>query len=175
MNYRTYSPSVRYPQSYACRSSHSSDGARAASSQLSASTHAVIAGSDVRMFCQFLVMYEIHERPCGCGYSDHDLSCNDSPSSDDVYDPASLSVLKEKMTTPNLDLMMQEICQLVNNDFCFEMECKLIPVETEQGSESKTYTQGEARQMAYLLGRVYSISHCLTCTSCRTKYLIKSL
>lgn len=59
--------------------------------------------------------------------------------------------------------MIKEIAELVRTDFSFDMDCKL-------GFE-REFTQEEARHMAHLLGRVYSISHCITCDACQTKYI----
>ena len=60
--------------------------------------------------------------------------------------------------------MLKEINDLVETDFCFDMNCKQI-------SNSKPYTQAEAKEMARLLGNVYSIVHCISCHSCQIRYL----
>ncbi len=72
------------------------------------------------------------------------------------------------MTKLNLNYkkMLKDINDLVNTDFCQDTECKLIP-------KAKPYTQDEAKQMAQLLGRVYSISHCIFCISCQRGYIEK--
>lgn len=62
--------------------------------------------------------------------------------------------------------MLQDIDALVETDFAFEMDCKTIPNSTK-------YTQDEALQMAGIIGKVYSIAHCLTCRACQTKYIKK--
>jgi len=59
--------------------------------------------------------------------------------------------------------MIKEIDALVQTDFSFDMECKLLDGK---------FTQKEAKQMADLISRVYSISHCLHCEACQTKYKI---
>jgi hypothetical protein len=41
---------------------------------------------------------------------------------------------------------------------------KLLP-------NAKKYTQAEAKKMADIIGRIYGVAHCLTCTACQTKYL----
>lgn len=71
-----------------------------------------------------------------------------------------------KKIKKSLDLkrMVKEIDKLVNNDFCEDMECHLIP-------KSKPFTQKEAEKMADIISKVYSVSHCLHCGSCQTKYL----
>lgn len=45
---------------------------------------------------------------------------------------------------------------------CAELEKKTLP-------KSGSYTQMEAEEMSKLLAKVYSISHCLYCRSCRRK------
>ncbi len=71
--------------------------------------------------------------------------------------------MKKKL---NYKQMLVEILPLAENDFVYDMELKLIP-------DSKPYTQKEAKEMAKLLASVYSIAHCLHCTACGKKYLIK--
>ncbi len=66
----------------------------------------------------------------------------------------------------NYKKMVQDIDKLVNNDWCENMEIKLLP-------KSEPFTQKEARQMAELIARVYSISHCIFCQACGRKYKIK--
>lgn len=65
----------------------------------------------------------------------------------------------------NYKKMLSEIDKLTNNDWCAEMEMRLLP-------RSGGYTQKEAKRMAKLLSRVYSISHCIRCEACQRKYLI---
>lgn len=67
---------------------------------------------------------------------------------------------------PKLDLesMLKKINDLVENNFCTEMEVKSL-------SEPSKYTQKEARDMAQMLAEVYSISHAVHCSECAKKYL----
>ena len=60
--------------------------------------------------------------------------------------------------------MLQEIDDLVNNDFFADMEMKLM-------INAKEYTQDEAKEMAGVIGMVYSISHAIHCEACGRKYL----
>lgn len=60
--------------------------------------------------------------------------------------------------------MLKDICNLVETDFVFEMDCKQI-------HESETYTQEEAKEMIKIIGQVYLIAHCITCHACQSKYL----
>ena len=62
--------------------------------------------------------------------------------------------------------MLEDIDELVDTDFMLDMECKLLP-------DAKEYTQEESKQMADILTRVYSISHCTHCEACQPKYKIK--
>ena len=62
----------------------------------------------------------------------------------------------------NYRKMLEDINNLVDTDFCAEMEMKTLP-------KSGSYTQMEAEEMSKLLAKVYSISHCLYCQSCRRK------
>jgi hypothetical protein len=57
------------------------------------------------------------------------------------------------------DDLLEEICGLVENDFCFNMNVKTVPVD----GKYKTYTQKEAREMAYILGKVYHYAHQIHC------------
>jgi len=65
----------------------------------------------------------------------------------------------------NYKKMIEDVNKLVQTDFCFEMDCKLIP-------DSDKYTQKEAEEMADLIGKVYMISHCISCQACNVKYRI---
>jgi succinate dehydrogenase/fumarate reductase-like Fe-S protein len=60
--------------------------------------------------------------------------------------------------------MLKDIVKLVETDFCAEMEMKTLP-------KSQKFTQEESEEMAHLLATVYSISHCIHCHTCQTKYL----
>jgi hypothetical protein len=62
--------------------------------------------------------------------------------------------------------MLEKIDALVCTDFCADMDWKTTP-------KTKPFTQKESEQMAQLLGRVYSISHCIHCTACQSKFLNK--
>ena len=68
------------------------------------------------------------------------------------------------METLDYEKIIKDVNKLVQTDFVFDMECKLIP-------KSKEYTQEEAKEMADLLSSVYSISHCVNCKACGKKYL----
>lgn len=59
--------------------------------------------------------------------------------------------------------MIEDINELVQTDFAFDMDCHALP-------NSKPFTQEEASQMAHIIGKVYSIAHCNTCTACNGKY-----
>jgi hypothetical protein len=63
--------------------------------------------------------------------------------------------------------MVLEINELVDNDWGFDMiDCKNVPGATP-------YTQEESRQMAHVLGRIYSISHCVECGACQGRYVTR--
>lgn len=59
--------------------------------------------------------------------------------------------------------MLEDITNLVETDFCNNMDIKSLP-------KSKPYTQKEAREMASLLGQIYLIAHCIHCGACQSKY-----
>ena len=59
--------------------------------------------------------------------------------------------------------MLEDINKLVQTDFCFDMDCRNIP-------NSKPFTQEEAKNMANIIGNIYSIAHCTTCKACQSKY-----
>ena len=61
--------------------------------------------------------------------------------------------------------MVSDIDYLVNNYFCADMEMRLIP-------NSQKYTQEESKKMSDIIARVYSISHCISCSACSQKYKI---
>lgn len=63
--------------------------------------------------------------------------------------------------------MVDEIDALVETDFCFDMDSRFV-------DEKPQWTQDEAKQMAHLLGRIYSIAHCNTCTACQGTYSISN-
>jgi len=58
--------------------------------------------------------------------------------------------------------MLEYINDLVENDFCAEMDYKNF-------SEEK-FTQEEARAMAEIIDKVYSKSHSIHCKACGEKY-----
>jgi hypothetical protein len=61
--------------------------------------------------------------------------------------------------------MIKDIDSLVNTDVFEEWDCKAnLPNQDK-------FTQEEIKQIVGILGRVYRISHCLTCKACQTKYL----
>ena len=70
------------------------------------------------------------------------------------------------MTKLNWEKMVREIDNLVETDFCEEMAVKELP-------HSKPYIQKEAKQMAELLGKVYSIAHACDCGACQKDYVKK--
>ena len=57
--------------------------------------------------------------------------------------------------------MLEDINKAVDNAFGLEMELKFYKVQK--------YSQKEARKMALILAKVFSISHCLTCPSCASR------
>jgi len=60
--------------------------------------------------------------------------------------------------------MLQEIDELVQTDFCMDMDSRLI-------RKRPLFTKRESVEMAILIGRIYSISHCISCSACNKKYL----
>ena len=60
--------------------------------------------------------------------------------------------------------MIQAINNIVDNDFCADMECKLIP------QKSSPYSQEEAMEMSDIISKVYSISHCIYCNACNGEW-----
>jgi cytosine/adenosine deaminase-related metal-dependent hydrolase len=71
------------------------------------------------------------------------------------------------MNQLDTERMVKEIANLVESDFCFDIDARFA-------SDEPKFTQEEAKQMAWLLGRVYSIAHCIHCTACQRKYLLDS-
>jgi len=66
--------------------------------------------------------------------------------------------------------MLQDICRIVEDDFCYDMETHLIP--NDKG-KTQPFLHSESEEMAKRLARVYSIAHCIHCTTCQGKYLKK--
>lgn len=60
--------------------------------------------------------------------------------------------------------MIDDIDELVSNDFCFDMDCKSLHPE-------ESFTHEESTQMRDILMKIYSIAHCRTCKACQIKYL----
>ncbi len=60
--------------------------------------------------------------------------------------------MKEEILELDYEKMIKAVDDLVQTDFCFDINCKSIP-------KSKPYTQEEAKKMASLLGGIYMISH----------------
>lgn len=75
--------------------------------------------------------------------------------------PSQKVTSKEKKL--NYKKMLEDILPIVEDDFCFDMDCHNLP-------NSKPFTQEEAMEMAKRIGRVYSIAHGLRCV-CGNKYL----
>ena len=61
--------------------------------------------------------------------------------------------------------LLQNICDLVETDFCADMETLTLP-------STREYTQEEAKEMAILLGKVYSYAHQIHCSACGHKNIL---
>lgn len=57
---------------------------------------------------------------------------------------------------------LEQICKLVETDFCAEMDLKTF-------SEIK-FTQKEAKEMADIIGAVYMIAHRIHCKACSANH-----
>jgi hypothetical protein len=57
--------------------------------------------------------------------------------------------------------MVDDILEIIDTDFCMDMECKI---------EEKEYSQSEAETMARIISAVYKIAHCSYCNACNRKY-----
>lgn len=60
--------------------------------------------------------------------------------------------------------MLNDICNLVETNFCFEMDCRNLP-------NTKPFTQEEAKEMNRIIGRVYLIAHGIHCV-CGNRYRV---
>lgn len=58
--------------------------------------------------------------------------------------------------------MVRDIDNLVSSEFCEEVSCK--------AGFDREISQKEAKEMAEIIGKVYLISHCITCNACDRKY-----
>ena len=56
--------------------------------------------------------------------------------------------------------MLTEIDKLVNNCWGFDIQLRT------------SHTPEQAKEMANILGRIYSISHCIHCEACQKKYIV---
>lgn len=63
--------------------------------------------------------------------------------------------------------MLEDINELVETGFVEDM--------TYRGGFNREFTQAEAKEMAGILGSVYSISHAIHCRACARRYLLKTL
>lgn len=75
-------------------------------------------------------------------------------------------VVKQPKDTKSLTVeealqLLERINELVQTDFAFDMDCHALP-------NSKPFTQAEAKEMARIIGRVYSLAHRTTCEACRS-------
>lgn len=61
--------------------------------------------------------------------------------------------------------MVEDINNIVDNDWGFEIDCHSLP-------NSKPFSQEESEEMANALMRIYSISHGVYC-GCGNKYISK--
>ena len=57
--------------------------------------------------------------------------------------------------------LLEAVLELVEDDFCYDMDCRLIRPDPE-------FTQNESRKMAEKLGRIYSIAHRKHCKACNS-------
>lgn len=56
--------------------------------------------------------------------------------------------------------LVQDMNDLLETDFCFDMDCKL---SLNDGRDKNSFTQEEAQQMAKLIGELYTLSHYWYC------------
>ena len=77
--------------------------------------------------------------------------------------PTNKAISNEEPPHRDFEKMVSEINDLVETDFSFDMSCKRgLP-------DQKDFTQDEAKEMAGIIGQVYSIAHGITCI-CGNKY-----
>lgn len=68
------------------------------------------------------------------------------------------------MTKKQLEILVNEINELVQTDFCFDMDCK-------QGLPNQPdFTQEESIEMSRILGLVYMKAHIIHCNACRNTW-----
>jgi hypothetical protein len=67
--------------------------------------------------------------------------------------------------------MILDILEFVEDDFSFEMDCK-VSLPGKDG-KPREFTQEEAIEMARRLGSIYSIAHCEHCSACAERYRTK--
>lgn len=60
--------------------------------------------------------------------------------------------------------MVEDIHAILETDQAYEF------IDFRRMPNSKPFTQEEAEQMSDMLGHIYKISHCITCTACGSKY-----
>lgn len=69
---------------------------------------------------------------------------------------------QKRIACEALNHWLTEIDKLVSTDFCADMECRFLP-------KAKPFTQGEAREMAEIIGNVYMYAHRIHCGACAKK------
>ena len=75
----------------------------------------------------------------------------------------------------NYKQMIKEVSDLVGTDFCESMSFKRLEIGSSACGAPiyPKYTQAEAREMSMLLGKIYTIAHCIHCEACQGKYFKK--
>jgi hypothetical protein len=66
----------------------------------------------------------------------------------------------------NYKKMVEDIDKIVNNDLCADLEMRLMPNQGE-------ISQEDAKTAIDIIGKVYMISHGITCSACNKKYITK--
>jgi hypothetical protein len=68
---------------------------------------------------------------------------------------------REPVGEATLRRICESVYKLVETDFCEQMCCKNV------GIIKGKFTQKEAREMADIIGKTYSLSHQIFCNGCR--------
>jgi hypothetical protein len=67
--------------------------------------------------------------------------------------------------------MVEDICKLVETDFCGSMEMNLIP---RKDGTFREISQENARELIDIVSKVYLIAHCIHCEACQHRYSVIS-
>lgn len=89
-----------------------------------------------------------------------DGGVNSSEMENNEQTPTVDKINEMKPNNLNYLKLVQDMNDMLENDFCMDMDCKL---HLHDGRDKNSFTQEEAQQMADLIGKLYTLSHYWYC------------